>query len=66
MADLVDAAAAMTVNSSYDEEIRQLKVKKAQAAYDAYVLSSEYRLNTMMENLKKLRNSWSLHIYIRP
>ena len=53
MADLIDKAASEPVNDSYDEEIRQLKVKKAQAAYDDYVLSSEYRLNTMMENLKK-------------
>ena len=53
MADLIDKAASEPVNDSYDEEIRQLKVKKAQAAYDDYVLSSEYRLYTMMENLKK-------------
>ena len=64
MADLVDTAAAMTVNSSYDEEIRQLKVKKAQAAYDAYVLSSEYKLSTMMENLKKAEEQLELtYIY---
>jgi multidrug efflux pump subunit AcrA (membrane-fusion protein) len=66
MADLVDAAAAMTVNSSYDEEIRQLKVKKAQAAYDAYVLSSEYRLNTMMENLKKAEEQLELTYLYSP
>ena len=39
MADLIDKAASEPVNDSYDEEIRQLKVKKAQAAYDDYVLT---------------------------
>ncbi len=53
LASLVEEAAMAETDNAYDEEIRQLKVKKAQAAYDAYVLSSEYTLKNMIAQLEK-------------
>ncbi len=53
MAALVEAAASESAENSFDEEITQLKVKKAQAAYDAYVLKAEYELKNMTAQLEE-------------
>jgi multidrug efflux pump subunit AcrA (membrane-fusion protein) len=53
LATLVEAAASESAENSFDEEIIELKVKKAQAAYDAYVLKAEFELKNMMSQLEE-------------